>query len=113
MTLTVSDAGGSSSQTQTVAPNSPPTVNAGSNAMVVVGLGYTENATFSDPDGDGPWSYTITWGDGTSSSGTTASQGTISATHSYLLMGQYTITVTVTDSRGASGSASKVLTVIL
>ena len=113
VTLTVSDAGGSSSKTQTVAPNSPPTVNAGPNATVVVGLGYTESATFSDPDNDGPWSYTIAWGDGTSSSGTTASQGTISGTHSYLLMGQYTITVTVTDSRGASASASKVLTVIL
>ena len=113
VTLTVSDAGGSSSQTQTVLPNSPPTVDAGSNATVLHGIGYAETATFSDPDGDAPWSYTIAWGDGTSSSGTAASPGTITGTHTYLLMGQYTITVTVTDSRGASGSASKVLTVIL
>jgi hypothetical protein len=44
-------------------------------------------------------------------SGSTSSQGTISASHSYLL-GSFTIHVTVTDSHGASGSDSKVLTVI-
>ena len=94
-------------------PNTPPTVDAGPNASVVLGLGYTESATFSDPDNDGPWSYTIAWGDGSSSTGSASSQGTITAMHDYLLLGSYTITVTVVDSRGASGSASKVLTVMM
>src|SRR5438128_156882 len=47
--------------------NTPPTVVAGPNASVVLGLSYTESATFSDPDNDGPWSYTIAWGDGSPS----------------------------------------------
>ena len=92
-------------------PNQPPTVNAGSDQTVLLGLLYTETASFSDPNNDGPWSYTINWGDGSSTSGSTSSQGTISASHSYLL-GSFTIRVTVTDSHGASGWDSKVLTVI-
>lgn len=72
-------------------PNRPPVVDAG-------------------PDNDGPWWYTVSWGDGSSSSGSTASQGTMTATHNYLLLGSYTIRVTVTDSHGASGSDTKVLT---
>src|SRR5436190_1816607 len=92
-------------------PNQPPTVNAGSDETVLLGILYTETASFSDPNNDGPWSYTINWGDGSSTSGSTSSQGTISASHSYLL-GSFTIRVTVTDSHGSSGSDSKVLTVI-
>jgi hypothetical protein len=98
-----------------VAPNQPPTVNAGSNETVLLGLFYTEHATFGDPDNDGPWSYTIDWGDGSSpTTGTAWSQGSINAGHTYLLpLGTHTIDVTVVDSHGASGSSSKVVTVIL
>jgi PKD repeat protein len=113
VTLSVTDGGGSSSKTQMVTANQPPSVNAGPNEMVLLGLLYTEQATFSDPDNDGPWSYTIDWGDGSSTSGSTSSQGTITGTHTYLLTGQYTIRVLVVDSRGASGSGTKLLTVIL
>ena len=112
--LTVTDDRGataSASQSVTVSPpNQAPTVNAGSDQTVLLGLFYTLNASFSDPD-NGPWSYTINWGDGSSSSGSTSSTGTGSATHNYVLIGSYTIRVTVTDSRGASGSDTKVLTV--
>ena len=117
MTLTVTDAGGSSSRTQAVTvtpPNQPPTVDAGPNETVVVGLLYTLTWSFSDPD-NGPWSYTIDWGDGTSpTTGTASSPGTFNSGHTYVLpLGTHTIRVTVTDSRGASGSASKVVTVVL
>src|SRR5207249_4438404 len=74
---------------------------------------YSLSASFSDANNDGPWSYTISWGDGSSSSGSTPSQGTISASHTYLLLGSYTITVSVTDSHGASGLDSKVVTFVL
>jgi PKD repeat protein len=113
VTLTVSDAGGSNSKIQTVTPNHWPTVSAGANETVLHGLGYQESATFSDPDNDGPWSYTIAWGDGSSTSGVTSSQGTITGTHNFLLPGSYTITVTVVDSHGGTGSGTKVLTVTL
>jgi len=94
-------------------PNSPPVVNAGSDQTNLIGLMYTESASFTDSDNDGPYSWKITWGDGSSTTGSTSSQGTISASHTYLLLGTYTITVTVTDSRGASGSDSKTVTFIL
>ncbi len=97
------------------APNHPPVVNAGPDETVLLGLFYTEHATFGDVDNDGPWSYTIEWGDGSSpTTGSTWSQGAINAGHTYLLpLGTHTIRVTVTDSHGASGSSSKVVTVIL
>ena len=118
VTLRVTDNQGATSspvsKTVTVtAPNSPPIVNAGPDEGMLTGLFYSLSASFSDANNDGPWSYTISWGDGSSSSGSTPSQGTISASHTYLLLGSYTITVRVTDSHGASGSDSKVVTFIL
>ncbi len=93
-------------------PNQPPTVDAGPDEKALSGLLYTLNATFSDPD-NGPWSYSIEWGDGSTTTGTASSQGSISAGHNYVspLPSSYTIRVTVTDSRGASGSDTKVFTV--
>jgi len=92
-------------------PNQPPTVNAGSDETVLTGF-YTESVAFTDPDNDGPWLYTIDWGDGTSTTGSRPSQGSFSVGHTYLaLMQTFTIRVTVTDSHGASGSDTKKVTV--
>ena len=116
VTLTVTDnlgATSSTSQSVTVTSNSPPIVNAGPDQLNLIGLFYSLTASFSDANNDGPWSYTISWGDGSSSSGSTPSQGTISASHTYLLLGSYTITVRVTDSHGASGSDKKLVTFVL
>ncbi len=93
-------------------PNRAPIVNAGSDQTVLLGASYAlPDASFSDADSDGPWSYTIDWGDASSSSGSESSQGSLTGTHNYLMPGTYQITVTVTDSHSASGSDSKVLTV--
>ena len=119
VTLQVTDNRGatnSSSQSVTVtAPNSPPVVNAGPDATAVTGLLYSFNWSFSDANHNGPWHYTINWGDGSTSSGNVSSEGTFSAGHTYviLLPRSFTIKVTVTDAAGASGSDSKVVSVLL
>ena len=117
VTLTVTDNQGATnavSHSVTVTgPNQAPVVNAGPDQTVLLGVLYTLSASFSDPD-NGPWTYTIAWGDGSTSSGSKTSAGTITAGHTYLgLLSQRTITVTVTDSQGASGSDTKVITLIL
>jgi len=116
VTLTVTDQqGATNSKSKNVTVNRPPTVNAGADDNALLGILYTQNSSFSDPDNDGPWSYTIDWGDGsTPTTGNRASQGAFSATHTYLgILTTYTIRVTVTDSHGASGSDTKLLTVIM
>jgi glucose/arabinose dehydrogenase len=93
-------------------PNRPPVVNAGVGQAVLLGAMYAlPDASFSDPDNDGPWSYTIFWGDGSSSTGTKSSQGSLTGAHNYLLPGTYRITVMVTDAHRATGSDAKNLTV--
>jgi PKD repeat protein len=92
-------------------PNRPPSVNAGPDDRVLLGLGYRLNASFTDPD-NGPWDYTVEWGDGTSTSGRTPSPGSISPSHTFIL-GRFTIRVTVTDSQGLSDSDTMVLDVLL
>lgn len=91
--------------------NHPPVVNAGGNQTQLVSVLYQLNASFSDVDGDGPWTYQINWGDGTSSSGTLSAQGAIGPGHTYVLPGSYQITVTVTDGHGSTGTDSKTLSV--
>src|SRR5690349_5212141 len=119
VTLTVKDNQGASSSpvshTVTVsAPNQPPVVTAGPNQNVLIGALFNlSGASFTDPDHNGPWSVTIDWGDGSSPTTFTASEGAISASHTYLtvLPASYTLTVTVTDAGGLSGSASKTVQV--
>ena len=98
-----------------ITPNSAPVVNAGSDETVLLGVLYSTSFSFSDPD-NGPWNYTIDWGDGSTSSGSRPSAGSFSASHTYLglsILGTRTIRVTITDSRGASGSDTKNVTIVL
>ncbi len=97
------------------APNSPPVVNAGPDGTALTGLLYSFNWSFSDANHNGPWHYTINWGDGSTSSGNVSSEGTFSAGHTYIILlpRSFTIKVTVTDAAGASGSDTKVVSVLL
>jgi len=111
-------AGGTAQATFTVtctAPNVAPVVNAGPDEPAVTGLLYSFTWSFSDGNHNGPWSYTIDWGDGSTSSGNVSNEGSFSAGHTYIiaLPRSFTITVTVTDASGASGSDSKVVSVTL
>jgi PKD domain len=89
-----------------------PVVNAGGNQTILIGS-FTLNASFTDQDNDGPWTYTIDWGDGSSTNGTATSQGAITGTHSYGSVSTNTLKVTVTDSHGLSGSDVATITVVV
>jgi len=108
VTLVVTDATGAASDpattTATIA-NIPPTVDAGPDASTRPGF-FTLRARFSDPGAnDAPWRYTISWGDGSTTSGSTSSQGDpITASHLYLLPATYRVRVTVTDKDGGVGA---------
>jgi hypothetical protein len=101
-----------------VAPlNHPPVVNAGTDPQtVLIGALFTlSGASFSDQDHDGPWTVTIDWGDGTSPTAfSMTSEGTINGSHSYsdVLVASHTLTITVTDAHGATGTASKTVKVV-
>ena len=122
VTLTVKDNQNASSSpvshtVQVTAPNQPPSVTAGGEQTVLIGALFSlTGAGFSDPNHDGPWTVTINWGDGTSSTSTASSEGSIGGSHSYpltLLGHDYTLTVTVVDAHGARGSASKTVHVVV
>jgi PKD repeat protein len=86
----------------------PPTVNAGPDLTAAAGDTVHVAATFTDPGpNDAPWTYTVTWGDGTSSTGTTTTSSTpITASHVYTAPGLDSVRVTVTNAFGLSGSDS-------
>jgi len=103
------------SSLQIQAASSAPVVNAGPDERTLTGLLYPLNWSFTDANHDGPWSYTIDWGDGSTSTGSVANEGSHSDGHTYIVLLQrnLTITVTVTDASGSSGSDSKVVTVFV
>jgi probable HAF family extracellular repeat protein len=85
--------------------NTAPTVTlaATSSTSIRAGGKVSFKGTFTDPDA-GPWKYTFTWGNG-SSSGSAATQGTVNASRTYTKSGRYQVTFKVTDAKGAVGTS--------
>ena len=107
--LTVTDPrGGAGTSTSVVTvSNANPTVIIGSSGPIPSGATYSLQGGFGDVgQADSPWSYSINWGDGFSSSATTSSEGALGGTHQYFTAGTYIVTLSVTDKDGGSGSAS-------
>jgi hypothetical protein len=115
ITYTAKDAAGNTTTgTQTVTVKPPPVVlAAGPNQASNEGATTTFNlGTLSA--GTGPYTVTVNWGDGTSSTTfTTSSQGALSAAHKFAndRSTPYTVSVTVTDSASTSSTGSFVVTV--
>ncbi|MBP8251133.1 MAG: ExeM/NucH family extracellular endonuclease [Herpetosiphon sp.] len=111
----VTDNGGMSSvDTATVnVVNVAPTVNTPVTTPnpSIEGRVVSVSATFSDPANDAPFTCSVNFGDGSVVAGT-VDNPTCSAEHTYTTFGSYTVTVSVTDKDGGTGTASVVQKVI-
>ena len=115
-TLTVSDAfGWEKTAVQTVAiGNVAPTVTLAATTplSILSGDAVSVSGSFTDPGSDAPWQALIDWGNGSTTPSTRSASGaTITGTSQYLAIGSSTITLSVTDKDGASGSNSVVVSV--
>jgi uncharacterized repeat protein (TIGR01451 family) len=83
---------------------------------VVVGTVVNASAPFSDPGRMDRHTAVWDWGDGTTTSPATVTQGAGSGSvkdhHTYMRSGRFTIRLTVTDDDGGKGSATHTLTVL-
>ena len=91
----------------------PPITGKGTSVSATEGKSFSGTvATFSDADSTATasqYSATITWGDGTTSSGSISGslgQFTVNGSHTYAEEGSRTITVTITDADTTSNSAT-------
>lgn len=103
--LTVTDdQGATATTTRQITVSSPNRAPTASFTQATSGLSVsTDGSASSDPDGTVA-SYAWAFGDGATAAGRTA-------THAYGAGGTYTVTLTVTDDRGATGTATKQVTV--
>jgi len=88
-------------------PPGSPVVTAPAGGSLPVGTTYDLSTTFSDTSSNAsPWNYDVDWGDGSNSSGAKSSIAPITGTHMYASVGNYTVTVSVTNNHGKTGTGS-------
>lgn len=115
VTVTANDGAGGITTTTfaLVVNNVSPSVNAGANGTLVSNQVLNFSGSFSDPGtNDAPWSWSIDWGVGTPTTGSTSSQATaITGSRQYCAVGSYTISLSVTDKDNGTGTASRTVQV--
>lgn len=111
--VTVSDDDGAqSTRTATVTvTNAAPAVNAFAGATLLPGETYAAGGSFGDPGPD-TWTATVDYGDGGGTHPLALSGKSFALGHAYAAAGTYTVTVTVTDDGGLSGTRTATVTVL-
>jgi hypothetical protein len=114
VTLEAFDAAGGSGEVTATFTSSPVPiiVNAGGNVMIEQGTLLTRTGSFTDLPGDGPWTATVSYGDGTAPQPLTINGRSFLLNHVFENAGTFVTTVTVTNRNGFSGSFSYTATVV-
>jgi hypothetical protein len=86
--------------------NVAPTVNLGGTVDLTFGSTLRQSGTFSDPGTTETYWATVNYGDGSGGMALALTGKSFLLDHTYGTAGTYTVTVSVTDSEGDSGSAS-------
>ena len=96
-----------------VVSNAPPTADAGQDRQLRQGRTMVLRVRASDPAGaaDFPLTYSVDWGDGTSTAARLNAPGGLSLEHTYWTVGSRTINLTFTDNDGASTTDAVSVTV--
>lgn len=105
-------AGGSGVETATfTASPIPIIVNAGGNVVVQQGTLLTRTCSFTDLPGDGPWTATVLYGDGTPLQPLAVNGQSFTLSHVFENAGTFLTIITVTNRNGFSGTFSYTATV--
>jgi hypothetical protein len=87
-----------------VTPDTTPVVSLGADANLVQGDTFSRSGSFADPDIGQAWTGTVDWGDGAGAAPLTLNADkTFNLNHVYPNVGNYTVTVTVTDTANIGG----------
>ncbi len=110
--VTVTDASrdSGSAQLSIKVLNVAPRVEAGQDVTLKAGEEFSRKGTFADPGADS-WTATVDYGDGSGARPLALDGNSFTLGHVYSAAGEYTVTITVSDDDGGTGSATFVATV--
>ena len=113
VTVTVRDDDETSTKTGSLTiRNVPPTVDAGADQTFSSGQTFNLAGSFSDPGvNDSPWNWSVAWGFGNPTSGSTNTQGAIATSQRMCAAGTYGVVLSVTDKDGGVGTDAVNVTV--